>query len=79
MTLRRGSIRTDSKRKLIDGYYAGVSYADSQIGKVLEALDRTGLAKDTVVVLWGDHGYLLGELGMWTKHVSNDEDGQPNC
>lgn len=58
------------KRKLIHGYYAGVSYADAQIGKVLEALDRTGLAKDTVVVLWGDHGYLLGELGMWTKHVN---------
>lgn len=58
------------KRKLIHGYYASTSYADAQIGKVLNALDETELAKNTVVILWGDHGYLLGELGMWTKHVN---------
>ncbi len=57
-------------RKLIHGYYAGVSYVDAQIGKVLDGLDASGLAENTVVVLWGDHGYLLGELGMWTKHVN---------
>jgi iduronate 2-sulfatase len=58
------------KRKLIHGYYASTSYVDAQIGRVLAALDETGLAENTIVVLWGDHGYLLGELGIWTKHVN---------
>ncbi len=57
-------------RKLIHGYYAGVSYVDAQIGKVLKELAAQGLDKNTVVVLWGDHGYFLGELGIWTKHVN---------
>ena len=57
-------------RTLIHGYYAGVSYVDVQIGKVLEHLKETGLDKNTIVILWGDHGYLLGEMGMWTKHVN---------
>lgn len=57
-------------RKLLHGYYAGTSYVDAQIGKVLQQLKTTGLAKNTIVVLWGDHGYLLGEMGMWTKHVN---------
>lgn len=59
-------------RKLIHGYYAGVSYVDEQIGKVLQQLKATGLDKNTIVVLWGDHGYLLGEMGMWTKHVNHE-------
>ena len=57
-------------RKLIHGYYAGVSYVDAQIGKVLDQLKQSGLDKNTIVVVWGDHGYLLGEMGMWTKHVN---------
>jgi len=56
--------------KLRHGYYAGVSYVDTQIGKVLNKLREEGLDKNTIVVLWGDHGYLLGEMGMWTKHVN---------
>lgn len=58
------------KRKLIHGYYAGVSFVDTQIGKVLQKLKETGLDENTIVVLWGDHGYLLGDMGMWTKHVN---------
>ena len=57
-------------RKLIHGYYAGVSYVDTQIGKVLDELSALGLDKNTIVVLWGDHGYMLGDMGMWTKHVN---------
>lgn len=57
-------------RKLIHGYYASTSYVDAQIGKVLEGLHTLGLDENTIVVLWGDHGYMLGELGMWTKHVN---------
>lgn len=57
-------------RKLVHGYYASTSYTDTQIGKVLAALDRLDLAKNTIIVLWGDHGFHLGELGIWTKHVN---------
>lgn len=61
------------KRKLIHGYYAGVSYVDAQIGKVLAALEREGLADNTIVVLWGDHGWHLGDHGMWTKHTNFEQ------
>lgn len=59
-------------RELIHGYYATVSYMDKNVGHVLDALDQLGLARNTVVVLWGDHGWYLGEFGDWCKH-SNDE------
>ncbi|MDR8392409.1 sulfatase [Aliifodinibius sp. S!AR15-10] len=58
------------KRNLIHGYYASVSYVDTQIGKVLSELENLGLDENTIVVLWGDHGFHLGELGIWTKHVN---------
>lgn len=61
------------KRKLIHGYYAGVSYIDAQIGKVLDALKREGLEKNTIVVLWGDHGWHLGDHGLWTKHTNFEQ------
>ncbi len=61
------------KRKLIHGYYAGVSYVDTQIGKVLDALDREGLADNTIVILWGDHGWHLGDHGLWTKHTNFEQ------
>eukprot|EP00054_Salpingoeca_dolichothecata_P035008 m.4292 g.4292 ORF g.4292 m.4292 type:complete len:519 (-) comp4965_c0_seq1:67-1623(-) len=48
-------------------YYAAVTFMDSQLGRVLDALESTGLRNDTVVVFWGDHGYQLGERGLWTK------------
>jgi arylsulfatase A-like enzyme len=55
-------------RDLVHAYYACVSYVDAQVGKVLAALDKLGLADNTVVMLWGDHGFQLGEHGMWCKH-----------
>jgi iduronate 2-sulfatase len=61
------------KRQLLHGYYAGVSYVDVQIGKVLKALEREGLADNTIVVLWGDHGYHLGDHGIWTKHTNMEQ------
>lgn len=61
------------KRTLIHGYYAGVSYVDAQIGKVLDELDRSGLSRNTVVVLWGDHGFHLGDHGIWTKHTNMEQ------
>ena len=50
-------------------YLACVRYTDRQVGKVLDALDRLGLARDTVVVVWGDHGWFLGEVALWGKHT----------
>lgn len=57
-------------RKLIHGYYACVSYVDSQIGRLLNELEDLGLAQNTIVVLWGDHGWQLGEHGLWGKGVN---------
>lgn len=56
------------------GYYAAVSFADAQIGRVLDALERTGLAKNTIVVIWGDHGFHLGEHGLWAKTTNYEAD-----
>ena len=50
------------------GYYACVSYVDVQIGKILNALDELGLRSNTIVILWGDHGWHLGEHNFWGKH-----------
>ena len=54
------------------GYFAAITYADAQIGKVLHALEETGLEKNTLVVFWSDHGFHLGEHGLWAK-TSNFE------
>ena len=54
-------------------YYGAVSYVDHQVGRVLGALKSNGQERDTVVALWGDHGYQLGEHGIWGK-VTNFED-----
>lgn len=61
------------KRNLIHGYYASTSFVDAQIGKVVDELDRLGLADNTIVVLWGDHGFHLGDLGVWTKHTNYEQ------
>lgn len=69
-----GHIPDDLARKLKHGYYAGVSYTDAQVGKVLAELDRLGLRKNTIVILWGDHGWKLGEHDAWTKHSNVEND-----
>lgn len=56
-------------RTLKHGYYACVSYIDAQIGRLLEGLKANGLDENTIVILWGDHGWKLGEHGMWCKHT----------
>lgn len=69
----RGKLDEDLTRQLIHGYYASVTYMDAQLGKLLDALDELGLAENTIVVLWGDHGYHLGDLGSWTKHSNYEQ------
>ncbi len=65
-----GPLEKEFMRKLIHGYYACVSYTDTQIGKVLDELEQLGLAENTIVILWGDHGWHLGEHNLWCKHCN---------
>ncbi|MEQ1858489.1 MAG: sulfatase [Chthoniobacteraceae bacterium] len=69
-----GPIPDDLARQLKHGYYAAISYMDAQVGRVLDELDRLGLAEKTIVVLWGDHGWKLGEHGGWCKHSNVEND-----
>lgn len=63
----------ERQRKAVAGYYAAVAFMDAQVGKVLDALDETGLAKNTIVVFWGDHGWHLGDHGQWCKHTNYEQ------
>ena len=64
-----GPVSDVQARGLIHAYYAAVSYVDVQIGRVLAELDRLGLRQSTVIVLWGDHGWHLGEHAIWGKQT----------
>jgi arylsulfatase A-like enzyme len=68
------SIPDDLARQLKHGYYAAISYMDAQVGKVLDELDRLGLRENTIVILWGDHGWKLGEHDAWCKHSNCEND-----
>ena len=63
-----GILPVEQAKELIRGYYACVSYTDAQIGKLLDELERLGLDDETIVILWGDHGWNLGEHTLWCKH-----------
>jgi arylsulfatase A-like enzyme len=67
------TIDTAEAKLSIHGYRACVSYTDAQIGKLLTALTTLGLDQNTIVVLWGDHGWALGELSVWGKHTTLEE------
>jgi len=68
-----GPLTDEQAVTLIHGYHAAVSYMDAQLGRVLDEFDRLGLATNTIVVLWGDHGWHLGDHGMWSKHSNYEQ------
>lgn len=72
--LENGKKMHDATAKhLRHAYRAATSYIDSQVGKILKELEKQNLDKNTIVVLWGDHGFLLGESGHWSKHSNFEQ------
>ena len=71
-----GPVSATVEQNLIHGYYACVSYVDTQIGRLLDALEAQGLADNTIVVVWGDHGFHLGDHGQWCKHSNFELDAR---
>ena len=68
-----GDIPKEKQAELIHGYYACVSFIDTLVGRLMENLDSLGLAGNTIVVIWGDHGFHLGDHGKWAKHTNMEQ------
>lgn len=71
-----GPIPEELAHRLRHGYYAATSFVDSNVGRLLQALEDSGLAENTIVVFWSDHGYHLGENAHWTKVTARELDSQ---
>jgi iduronate 2-sulfatase len=68
-----GPLTDEQARTMIHGYHAAVSFVDAQLGHVIDELDRLGLATNTIILLWGDHGWHLGDHGWWCKHTNYEQ------
>jgi len=66
-------LSVEKQKELLHGYYASTSYMDAQLEKVLNELDKLGLTDNTIVVLWSDHGWHLGDHGLWNKHTNFEQ------
>ena len=72
----QGSLTEAQQRRLKHGYYASVSFIDSLVGRLLSELEALNLADNTIVVLWGDHGWKLGEHNSWCKQTNYEIDAR---
>lgn len=68
-----GRLPDGMQREMVHGYYACVSYIDAQVDRLLEGLKANGLSDNTIIVFWGDHGWHLGDHGMWCKHTNYEQ------
>lgn len=73
---RHGTLTEAQQRELKHGYYASVSLIDAQVGRLLAELKKLGLEENTIVVLWGDHGWKLGEHNSWCKQSNYEIDAR---
>lgn len=74
-----GELPEPYKRQCLQGYLAAISYVDALVGRLLAALDASGLARNTIVVFWSDHGYYMGEHTWWGAKHNNYEGATRNC
>ena len=74
-----GELPEPFKHECLHGYLAAISYVDALVGRLLAALDETGLAKNTIVIFWSDHGYYMGEHTWWGAKHNNYEGATRNC
>lgn len=71
---KQGPLSKEQEIEAVHGYYAAVSFMDAQVGRILDELDSLGMRENTIVVLWGDHGWKLGDHGEWCKHTNFEID-----
>lgn len=71
---KKGKFPLEKSKELIHGYRACVSYADALFGKVIDALKKQGMYENTIIILWGDHGWKLGDFGAWCKLTNYEID-----
>jgi arylsulfatase A-like enzyme len=69
----RIGLKIEKQKELIHGYYAAVSYMDAQVGILLKTLEEQGILNNTIIVLWGDHGWHLGDHDLWEKHTTFEQ------
>jgi len=69
----KGTIDKETQKRLIHGYMATTTYMDAQLGLLLDKLEELEIADNTIICLWGDHGFHLGDHGMWTKHTNFEQ------
>jgi arylsulfatase A-like enzyme len=69
----KGPIPDEKQLELIHGYYATVAFVDAQVGRMLDAVDAAGVGDNTIIVLWGDHGFHLGDHGIFCKHTNYEQ------